>query len=162
MCWMCDHPGATFADYADDVVQPMIDRYGWAVQGVQRSALHAPFSYTVGLTLRGLPELVVTGRGAVASAIVLNDAARLLVDRAAAPEPGALLAVGGGQLEVVSLPHPEAHLFVATGLFGEDVVSALQLVWADAQQRWPWDARHGGGRGGQPVLGPRSRRAGAA
>jgi hypothetical protein len=143
MCWMCDNPEATFADYADDVVQPMIDRFGWAVQSVERTGMRAPFSYTVGLTRRDLP------------------AAQLLHERAL-PQPGEVLTVAGHGFEVVAVPHPEAHLFIATGLYGEGAVTALQLVWADAQQRWPWDRGHGGGRGGQPVLGPRARRLRAA
>jgi hypothetical protein len=156
MCWMCDHPKATLADYADVVVQPMIDRFGWAVQSVERTGIHAPFSYTVGLTRRGLPELVITGRGAAASARVLNAAARRLQQQEL-PRPGELLEVQGRGFEVVELSHPEAHLFVAIGLYGEDAVTALQLVWADEQRRWPWERGHGGGRGGQPVLGPRAR-----
>ena len=147
MCWMCDHPDATFADYADEVLQPIIDRCGWAVQGVGGSRIHAPFSYTVGLTLRGLPELVITGKKPVEAGRILNGIAqRTLVG------PGAGERVVG--FEVVVLPHPEAHLFVATGLFGERRVSAVQLVWADARGVWPWEVGH---RGVQPVLGPRAR-----
>lgn len=146
MCWMCDHPDATFGDYVDEVLQPVIDRCGWAVQGVAGSAVRAPFSYTVGLTLRGMPELVVTGKPLVEAGRILNGAAQrsLAGPRALARAPG---------FEVVVLPHPEAHLFVATGLFGEHRVRALQLVWADEQGAWPWDAAH---RGRQPVLGPRN------
>jgi hypothetical protein len=152
---MCDHPEATFADYVDELVQPMIDRCGWAVQAVGGSRLHAPFSYTVGLTLRGLPELVVTGKTPADAAGMLNAVATYVIEQQV-PQPGET--IGGcdsGLFEVVGLPHPEAHLFVATGLYGEAVVQALQLVWADDRGRWPWDVGHRGGRGGQPVLGPR-------
>jgi hypothetical protein len=135
MCWMCDNPEATFADYVDAVVQPVIDRCGWAVQSVGSTGLRAPLSYTVGLSRRGLPELVVTGLSVAASGAVLNAAARLLQHRDP-PRPGDLLGVEGRCFEVVDVPHPEAHLFVATGLYGEADVEALQLVWADATQRW--------------------------
>ena len=155
MCWMCDRPEATFADYVDEVLQPMIDRFGWAVQAVGGSRVHAPFSYTVGLTRRGLPELMMTGKQAVEAAQVLNDCARRLThDRP--PDPGELVQIHDRWFEVVGLPHPEAHLFVATGLYGEADVRALQLVWADERGRWPWQVGHRGGRGGQPVLGPRA------
>jgi hypothetical protein len=87
---------------------------------------------------------------------VLNDGARLLHQREL-PQPEELLEVEGRALEVVALPHPETHLFIATGLYCEEAVTALQLVWADEQRRWPWERGHGGGRGGQPVLGPRAR-----
>lgn len=162
MCWMCDHPDATFADYVDELLQPRIERYGWAVQAVGGSRIHAPFSYTVGLTAAGLPELVMTGRKPLPAAEALNDvAARLL--HAEAPAPGEHVLGDEEWFEVVEVPHPEAHLFVATGLYGEHRVRALQLVWADERGRWPWDRGHRGGRGGQPVLGPRAavrRRAG--
>jgi hypothetical protein len=160
---MCDHPDATFADYVDDQVQPMIDRCGWAVQSVGGSRLHAPFSYTVGLTLRGLPELVITGKDPKEAAGLLHTVATSVIEQHV-PQPGETMCVCDcGQLEVVGMPHPEAHLFVATGMYGETVVRALQLVWADERGRWPWDVGHRGGRGGQPVLGPRGaqhRRAG--
>lgn len=81
MCWMCDHPEATFADYVDDLLQPVIDRCGWAVQGVGGSKVRAPFSYTVGLTLRRLPELVVTGKPQVEAGQILNDMAREVLAR---------------------------------------------------------------------------------
>jgi hypothetical protein len=56
---------------------------------------------------------------------------------------------------VVALPHPEAHLLTAVELYGHEV-RALQLVRADDRGRWPWERGHRGGRGGQPVLGPRA------
>ena len=153
MCWMCERPEATFADYVEEVLQPMIDRFGWAVQAVGGSRVHAPFSYTVGLTARGLPELVVTGKQPVEAAAILNGFAGH-VSRAVPPEPGDRVQLGTRWFEVVGLPHPEAHLFVATGLF--EGVQALQLVWPDERGQWPWQRGHRGGRGGQPVLGPRA------
>jgi hypothetical protein len=161
VCWMCEHPDATFADYVDEVLQPTIDRCGWAVQGVGATRIHASFSYTVGLTLQGLPELVITGKELAEAGRLLNDVAGYLT-LGSLPRAGETVCYCAGSLhfEVVEMPHPEAHLFVATGLFGEARVKALQLVWADPQGSWPWDA---GYRGGQPVLGPRAlqqRRAG--
>ena len=156
MCWMCDHPDATFTDYVDQVLQPHLDRFGWAVLAVGGSRLHAPFSYTVGLTPLGLPELVVTGRPAGAAAGILDAAARQQLAAGAAPTPGTSVTADRHVLEVVALPHPEAHLFLATGLYGEAAVRGLQLVWADDRGRWPWDRGHRNGRGGQPVLGPRA------
>ena len=60
MCWQCDHPGSTRLDYLEHIGE-LVDCYGWAVQGVQRDRIHPPWAYTVGLTLNGRPELVVTG-----------------------------------------------------------------------------------------------------
>lgn len=71
------------------------------------------------------------------------------------PEPGELLELDGRLLEVVALPHPDAHLHTLVECFGPDV-SALQLVHCDDRGSWPWSRGYRSGRGGQPVLGPRA------
>ena len=60
-------------------------------------------------------------------------------------------------MEVVELPHPDAHLVTAVSLFRGAAVRALQIVWSDDHGHWPWEVGFRSGRGrGQPVLGPRS------
>lgn len=39
MCWQCDNPAATAADYYR-MIREKIDRYGWTVQGIERSKLY--------------------------------------------------------------------------------------------------------------------------
>src|ERR1700749_5362126 len=91
---MCDHPGATQGDY-NDYLRGLINVRGWAVQGVERDGIHPPWAYTVGLTPRRRPELVVTGMGLTRATQVLNGvAAHLLHD--AAPEPGTQAALPDG------------------------------------------------------------------
>jgi hypothetical protein len=156
MCWSCDNPTKTFDDFVDEVVQPAIDRYGWFVQAVT-SERGAPLAYTVGLTAMGLPELVVTGMAPRRAALLLNGMAAHWLHAEPLPAHGEHADTRGGQcLEVVDLPHPEAHLFTATGLYGDDAVAAQQLVWADDRGRWPWERGHRASRGGQPVLGARA------
>ena len=156
MCWMCDNPGKTDDDYLAEVVVPAIERCGWFVQAVLGGKRHAPFAYTVGLTAHGLPELVVTGMAHYRSGALLNGMAGHWLHADVLPVPGQHVDVRDGRcLEVVEVPHPDAHLFVATRLFGRDGVTAQQLVWADSRGRWPWQVGHRAGRGGQPVLGPR-------
>lgn len=157
MCWSCDHPGTTTEDYLDAVVLPAIDRSGWFVQAVLGGERAAPFAYTVGLTECGLPELVVTGLPHHRSGPLINGMAVHWLHAEPVPGHGEHVdTVSGACLEVVELPHPEAHLFVATSLYGEDAVTAQQLVWSDDRGRWPWEPGHRAGRGGQPVLGPRA------
>lgn len=154
MCWACDNPGTSGEDYLDHI-RGLISRYGWAVQYVGGDRLHAPYAYTVGLTAAQVPELVVTGLRAERATSLLNAMARDVI-RSAPPSPGATIRLaGGGQVEVVRLPHPEAHLFVAMELFGPEV-QAVQLVWADDRGRLPWHPVFRARRGGQPVLGPRA------
>ena len=153
MCWMCDRPGATERDYLDHM-RRLIDRYGWAVQGVERDGIHPPWAYTVGLTPHRRPELVITGMGLTRATGVLNGVAAHLL-QADAPAPGTQAELTGGPLvEVVEVTAPWAHLNVAVELYGQRI-SGLQLVHADKRGRWPWDRAYQGGRGGQPVLGLR-------
>ena len=154
MCWMCDRPGTTFADYAEQWLLPTIDRHGWAVTAVDGDRVHAPFAYTIGLTEQGLPELVITGLPQAGAHAVLQSVAQHCLEEERLV-PGTQPTVDGVEigLEVVAVPHPEAHLFDAVSLYGTET-RALQLVWQDARGRWPWDV---GFRGFQPVYGPRNR-----
>lgn len=154
MCWMCDHPEATAEQYLDEVYGIML-MHGWAVQHVECE--RRPFAYTVGLTRRGLPELVVTGLSPRRGQRLLNIAARraLVGDLLT---PGMQTTLPAGPLvETVQVTHPDAHLYCAIAIFG-DKVTALQLVWADRRGRWPWAADFDEGRGTQPVLGMRATR----
>lgn len=158
MCWTCDHPGSTYQDHLDHMRGLMI-KYGWAVQGVERGKIHPPWAYTLGLSQCGLPELVVTGLPLGRATRLLNGVAAHLV-HAEPPTPGERIPLVDGPLvEIVELSHPDAHLNTAVALFGRNL-RALQLVWADDRGCWPWDRGFRGGRGGQPVLGPRIARPG--
>jgi hypothetical protein len=152
MCWQCDHPDATLADYLDVLHAEMI-RHGWAVQFVESD--RKPFAYTVGLHDCGLPELLITGVHPPRARQVLDTVADYCVCEEP-PAPGDEIELPDGRLlEVVEVAQPDAHLAMAVNLFGPEV-RALQLVWADARGRWPWgpDFNPGGLR--QPVLGRRA------
>lgn len=154
LCWTCDHPGSTYRDYLDHL-RALIIRHGWAVQGVERDHSHPPWAYTVGLTGFGQPELVVTGLALGRATELLNGVAAHVL-HACAPTPGERIPLRSGPVvEIVELAHPEAHLETVIALHGTQV-RALQLVWADDRGRFPWERGHRGGRGGQPVLGPRA------
>jgi hypothetical protein len=161
MCWMCDHPGANFEDYLGQLARIIVET-GWAVQVVERDRLRPPYAYTIGLTARLKPELVVTGLTARRSAGLLNDVAAHLLHADAEPEPGEQIQLTGGPLiEFVEVGVPEAHLTLV-GEFFEPGYRALQLVHADDRGHWPWEVGYRGLRGGQPVLGPRVPRSSAA
>ena len=161
MCWQCDHPNATWSDYLDHM-RGLVRDFGWAVQAVERSGLHPPWAYTVGLTEAGCPELVATGLPASRAMELLNDVASHLMHSDTTLTPGEQIPlVGGPLIEIVELPEPSAHLYVATELYGKQI-SAVQLVHADDRGHWPWDVGYRGVRGGQPVLGPRAARSPSA
>jgi hypothetical protein len=75
------------------------------------------------------------------------------------PRPGEQVRLTGGPLiEIVRVAEPTAHLLTAVDLYGPQI-TALQVVHADDAGQWPWEREYRGVRGGQPVLGPRARRA---
>ena len=78
MCWQCDHPNATWSGYLDHM-RGLVRDFGWAVQAVERSGLHPPWAYTVGLTEAGCPELVATGLSASRAMELLDDVASHLM-----------------------------------------------------------------------------------
>lgn len=151
-CWKCCNHEATEAEYLTSVCT-QIDRYGWLVQGVRGTRLHTAWAYTVGLTEYGVPELVITGRRLEVAASMLNAVAKYTLDEVEI-SPGETMHLGEVYLEAVALPHPGAHLFRAAAMYG-DRARAVQMVWSDERGRLPWERGHRGGRGGQPVLGPR-------
>jgi len=154
MCWECDHPGSSRQDYADHM-QGLIDRFGWAVVGVEGDRIHPPWAYTLGLTPHGRPELVVTGVPLPRATWLLNAVASYVLD-AAVPQPGEEVLVEGGPLmEVVLVAEPTAHLVTAVEFYGP-AIQALQLVYVDDRGRWPWDVGFHGHWGGQPLLGLRA------
>jgi hypothetical protein len=155
MCWMCDDPNMTKLD-ALDRMRRLITRYGWAVQCVEAGGGRADWAYTVGLTPLGAPELVITGKPPDEACDVLNGCAEHVL-HAQPPEPGDQIPLVGGPLvEVVEVQRPDVHLLTSVTFYGSEQVRGLQLVWADARGRWPWEREFRGRRGGQPVLGPRA------
>jgi Domain of unknown function (DUF4262) len=58
MCWVCDHPNASRQDWLDHL-REMLDEQCWVLIAVRRDRYRPPFSYTVGLTGHGKPEIVV-------------------------------------------------------------------------------------------------------
>ena len=147
MCFECDNPEFSCADYLDTVITPLVHRNGWAVQGVEG---RHPLAYTVGLTDRGLPELVVTGLRAGPAASLLNDVARQVLQQDVTP--GQRLSSAQWELQVLAVEHPQEHLLTATALYGDEV-RGMQLVWPDDRGRYPWQAGHRSQRGGQRLLG---------
>ena len=154
MCWVCDHPRASRQDWIDHLRETLAEEC-WVVISVQREKYRPPYSYSVGLTDHGKPEIVVTGLPKQRAADLLNGVAAHLV-HAYPPPPGERVPLTDGPLiEIVRVAEPSAHLDLAVELCGPQL-SALQLVYADDRGHWPWDRGFRGGRGGQPVLGARA------
>lgn len=157
MCWLCEHPELTWEDQLA-YVRRALEQNCWVVIGVHGEPYRPAYSYTVGLTDHGLPELVVTGLPLKRAADVLGGAAMDVLEGALLVPGERVRMAGGPGVEIVQVAEPGAHLDVAAGLFGRQLV-ALQLVYADRRGHLPWDKRFRGGRGGQPVLGARAKQA---
>lgn len=152
MCWMCDNPGSDPQDYLD-YLKNLISEHGWAIQGVEPDGLSPAWSYTVGLTPLGYTELAITGLDGIYAASELNDAATLLTGTGL-PAPGDPFMLPSGRVaELVIMPNPWAHMYLAAALYGEQGFRALQLAYRDDRRRWPWDEGYSGPY--QPVLGDR-------
>lgn len=151
MCWLCDHPEATRADY-HDLLRRRIRKHGWVVQFIEDD--RTPFAYTIGLHPTGLPELLVTGLSADWSMRVLNTVAGYLI-RERVPAPGDMIFLPDSwQAECVAVATPDAHMGLAVALYGPEV-RALQLVWRDKHGHSPWCPEFNKGGIRQPVLGIR-------
>ncbi len=154
MCWQCDNPNSSREDYLNELRRMMRDHDGWQVQFVEQEK--RPFAYTVGLHDRGLPELLITGLNAHVSNRVLKSIGHMMVDDGAVLAPAMHIDYQDRFLvEVVEVDYPDVHLTYAVKICGPDV-RALQLVWADARGRFPWEPGWGDGRQRQPVLGVRA------
>jgi len=155
MCWQCDHPEATPADFRR-VLRRSIVKNKWTVLYVESE--RRPFAYTIGLHKRGFAEYLVTGVSPERAMQLLNTVADYTIEEVQ-PQPGDTMTIADDvDLEFTEVAQPDAHLGWAVNLFGPNV-RALQLVWRDERGHCPWCPDFDEGRGTQPVLGVRGPRA---
>ncbi|MYW91283.1 DUF4262 domain-containing protein [Amycolatopsis rubida] len=153
MCQRCEEPERPEEQYLIEVLDEIREN-GWCVQGVLGTGSRPPWAYTAGLTVQGLPELIVTGLLPHRAMRLLNAAAEQSLCTGP-PVPGEQwLLPRLPRLEIVQLSAPAAHLDIAVCCYGTGI-EARQLVYADSAGRFPWSPQYNSGRGGQPVLGVR-------
>ena len=151
MCWQCDHPETSRAEYLN-LLRAKIRARGWIVMHVEHD--RRPFSYTIGLHDRGLPEFLVTGLAPRSAQWLLNTFTKRALERRYELVAGEQMRLPArAHLELVDVAHPDAHMGIGVSIEGP--VRALQLVWADGHGRWPWSPDFDGNRFSQPVLGRR-------
>lgn len=122
-----------------DAMEKLIEEHGWAVQGVSGSGPD-DYCYTVGLSSRDLPELIICGLPFQTAATILNDTATLMV--AGQPLAHGDHAPLGGGYEMTAVDVDEVYLTMLTmaKAFSDKPIRALQLVWPSAEHLYPWDA----------------------
>jgi hypothetical protein len=153
MCDMCDGADLDLDEYVEQL-RDRLTRKRFLVQSVLGSRCTAEFSYTIGLTAHGLPELIVLAARPVDAVRLLQRWGDYLLDQSVVL-PGERLHSGPFLMEAIEVERPDDHLLIADMLYGEKV-RALQLAWADDHGRWPWEPGHRARRAGQPLLGTRA------
>lgn len=128
----------TNLDAYDQHCIELIAEHGWMVQGVfpREYDVEAPFAYTVGLTVAGLPELVISGLPADTAYQLLDAAARESLAHELAP--GRILdGIATVPFRVVEAPGAQVNM--ARHLYPDRRVRSLQLVWPDKDGNYPGD-----------------------
>lgn len=121
----------------------IIESEGWAVQSVFGADDSLPFSYTVGLSAQGFPELILVGIGAQTATHLLNTAAARLRDGSfsgRADEP--LERVANATLipkDVKDDPAWTARMATRYAAQLGHSVRLVQLVYPDRAGKFPWD-----------------------
>ena len=116
MCRMCDDPDLTSESYMEHVQELLTERR-FLIQSVDGSARSSEFSYTVGLTAHGLPELVVVGRRSENASRLLGAWADYLLEDSLVLA-GETLQSGTLVMEAVEVERPQEHLLVAVAVYG--------------------------------------------
>ncbi|MFT3661851.1 MAG: DUF4262 domain-containing protein [Gordonia sp. (in: high G+C Gram-positive bacteria)] len=151
---MCEHdPRCTGADDLVGNAFAQIADGRWSVTGVYGDDTAPAVAYTTGLTEHRRPELLVTGLDPDLACRILDRAAELAVaDRDL---------LGSRFLDgVVSPPHRLAllpaidtvQMHVTRLLYGPDFL-AVQLIWPDAHNRFPWESGYAHPASAQPLTG---------
>jgi hypothetical protein len=134
-----------------------IARVGWSCMGVGGGEDSLPFIYTIGLHLKGLPELLVIGGIGPSLHSVVNESASRMVAGGAFTH-GQRIGFGGEHsLVAVHCDSPDAwdeYTIQAASYYGHRDYKVIQLVLCDQQGRYPWDSGCADPYARQPVLGP--------
>ena len=124
----------------------LVDTHGWAVQSVFEDVEKGipSISYTVGLSARGLPEILLMGIDPRTANILLNAAAEKLIGGEFQAQTGAIVnEVANMPLRVKQLTISQfEHFGRMAMLHGENfshAVPSFQLVFPDSMGRFPDD-----------------------
>ena len=151
MCMKCN--GWSDEEIHDWYLKRIRD-HGWVVIFVAAEGTEAAFAYTIGLTrFHGHPEMLVSGMGRSASAVVLNQFGAS-VGSGAWFSPGQVVRQGTHRMQFVPVDDP-TQLVEAQEMYASEagLVPALQVVYTDHQGHWPWDKGWRDGQRAQPIFG---------
>lgn len=119
-----------------------IKNYGHGVISVVASETEPGFSYTVGRIEQGLPELIIFGVPSNTGMHALNDA----VDwakrfKGVLPEHTPIEGIINfpATFKPVQERHLSTYFKVVFALYPVETFPALQMLWTDAQNKFPWE-----------------------
>ena len=138
-------------------IRQRVREQGWDVVSVPAQAGIPPHSYTAGLALGGLHEFIVFGFSPELARPVLSDLAQRARDGERFPTNTGLEDVLPGMPAVLlEVPQVEAdHYLAAARDCAPKSLRALQIVWPDERDLFPWqDGYDETFRGRQMVLHP--------
>lgn len=134
-------------DFADfwKKQQDIIETHGWALTSVLSDGTMPSYTYSVGLSAKGLPELLLVGVGPRDAQIILNAAAKKLIGGVFSGAPGERLQ------EVANFPLAPRHLaqdLAEKFALGADryahennlKMHMIQIVFPDQKGLFPWEA----------------------
>ncbi|MCV7283733.1 DUF4262 domain-containing protein [Mycolicibacterium wolinskyi] len=133
-----------------------IAKHGWTVISVFPTAEDdgVPFAYTVGLSGKQLPELVIYGLPVSVGHQVLNAFAQQMIEAGRPVKSGQRITdVRAGDVELVAVEMTNTgHLTMVRRVYGS-VSAAVQLCWPDVDGLFPWERGSRLGDDEQPVYG---------
>lgn len=129
----------------------MVDTHGWAIRHVLGYSSAAPFSYTVGLTARGWDELLITGLPADVADVFIRNAVDEQESRGAFQAGDRTDALTESGSVVFIRVEDLRGLTAAERILGD--FEALQLVWPDSNDVFPWDIGYRNPPEAQPLMG---------
>lgn len=144
--------------FTDDYLNTVLDKihtHKVMIQGVfptQDDPDTIGFSYTVGLSAHDHPELIIFGLPMRMAQTLLNDLAFRVIDKNARFHAGQEIhdLIRDYPARLVEVADSTEHLTIANRIYTAPV-AALQVLYPDAEGRWPWDENSGVAL--EPVLG---------
>jgi hypothetical protein len=118
-----------------------IAQHGWLVMDVAGLQDHPGFQYTLGLTEKALPELIVYSLHFEVGTRALNDVAQRLLDGVHYADGEIVPDVldGDYRTQLWDVTWLQDPLGAAFRLYGTDAVRVRQLVVPDLDDRLPWE-----------------------
>ena len=145
----------------------LIDEHGWAVVGVGGGGCDCAgcdggtdegtddgteFSYTVGLSTLGFPEVITYGLPQRVAQACLNRIGQQ-VSAGKPPRVGTMVEHVFQGLRGYLLDASDTSDLVVVGQVYPEIVAA-QLIWPDRHGRFPWESGYDRWRCAQPLIGP--------